>query len=162
MIDDMYFVNMANETMHWNENPNGNGYFAVEELQMELDIRSQDRNRMQMQGIWPSYTYFGKMVIHISGHLLADTPAQLNVYKLQLMRILMPPRTGLAFYNKIGTFYIKYTGINEYYYTECGLEAAPDIQIGALSPSNVPCSLSLKSFLPYMWGASTGQRVWVA
>lgn len=163
MFDDMYFVNTANQTMHWNEDPNANGFFAVEEVIFERDIRTSDRNRMQAMGVWPNYTYYGKMVIHINGHLLANDATLLNNYKLQLMSVVMPQRTGLQFVDrKVGTFYLKYTGQSEYFYTDCGMESPPDIINAALSPANVACQLSLKSFFPYMLGVQSGRVYWVA
>jgi hypothetical protein len=162
MFDDMYFKNENDQIMHWNEDPDGNGYFAVEEVHFDLDARSNDRNKMQAQGVWPSYTYFGRMLIHINGHILADTSTQLNNYKLRLMQTIMPARFNLAFNRHVGWLYLKFTGQSEYFYTECGLESAPDITNGALAPSVVPCQIALKSFLPYMYGEITGNRYWVA
>lgn len=162
MIDDMYFQNHAGQLMHWNENPTGNGYFAVEELHFQPDIRTTERPRMQGQGLWPATTYFGKMVIDIQGHILADSPTHANNYRFQVLQLLMPPRVGMVFDRTIGNFYIKFTGQGEYFYTECGLEAAPDIPSQALYPSVIACHIQLKSFLPFMYGVSSGAQKWVA
>jgi hypothetical protein len=162
MFDDMLFRKVTGEEMHWNENPTGAGYFAVEEINFSPDLRTTDRNRMQAQGIWPQYTYVGKMAIHIDGHILADSPAQLNTYKQHLMYMLMPLQFENLPDRRLGWFYIKYTGIDEYYFTEVGLESPVDIMNQALFPSVVPCQISLKSFLPYMYGVNSGRRVWVA
>ena|SRR6266550_1982478 len=162
MIDDMYFVNVAGIQMHWNENPTGNGYFAVEEIHFTPEIRTTDRNRMQGQGQWPTTTYFGKMAIDIQGHILADDSTKHNNYKFRLLELLMPLRVGLVFDRQVGTFFIKYTGQSEYWYTDCGLEATPDIPTVALYPSVSACHLQLKSFLPFMYGANSGAKHWVA
>jgi hypothetical protein len=162
MIDSMYFITAVGERMDWNTDPDPNGYFAVEELQFEPEARSNSRNRMQAQGAWPSYTYFGHMLIHINGHILAVDSAHYNAYKLRLMRIIMPIDMSYQAQRHVGEFYVRFTGQAEDFFTEVGLDAAPSISNEALFPSVAPIQLTLKSFFPYMIGAATGKYYWVA
>jgi hypothetical protein len=162
MIDSMYFITVVGERMDWNTDPDPNGYFAVEEVQFEPEARSNSRNRMQAQGSWPSYTYFGHMLIHINGHLLAVDSAHYNAYKLRLMRIIMPIDMSYQAQRHVGQFGIRFTGQAEDFVTEVGLDAAPSITNEALFPSVSPIQLTLKSFFPYMTGVATGRTYWVA
>lgn len=162
MIDSMYFVTAVGERMDWNTDPDPNGYFAVEELQFEPEARSSDRNRMQAQGSWPSYTYFGHMLIHINGHLLAVDSTKFNAYKLLLMRIIMPIDMSYQQQRHVGQFFVRFTGQDEDFFTNVGLDAAPSITNEALFPSVAPIQLTLKSFFPYMQGLNSGKTYWVA
>jgi hypothetical protein len=162
MFDYMYFQNVAGEIMYWNEDPVDSGYFAVEHITFEPDIRTNERPRMQGQGIWPAYTYFGKMLIHIEGHIVAGSSAAFNAYKLRLMHMVMPLDMGYQFQRHVGLFVCQFTGQSEPFGAEVSPDAAPSIANDANFPSVGECSLTLKSFYPYMVGQQSGNQIWVA
>jgi hypothetical protein len=162
MFDYMYFENTIGEVMYWNEDPVDTGYFAVENVTFEPDIRTTERPRMQGQGIWPAYTYFGKMLIHLEGHIVAGNSDYYNAYKLRLMHMVMPLDMGYQAQRHLGLFVCKFAGQSEAFTAEVSLDAAPSIANEANFPSVGTCALSLKSFFPYMVGQVSGAQIWVA
>lgn len=162
MFDSIYFKNTVGDIMLWNTDPDPQGYFPIEEITFEIEGRSGERNRMQAQGTWPSYTYFGKMLIHISGRLLAQTPELLTAYKFRLMRMIMPIDMGYQGQRHVGQFYCQFAGMSEHFVTEVGLDGGPSIVNEAFYPSTAECELTLKSFNPYMVGVNSGGLYWVA
>lgn len=162
MLNEVWYRDNVGNKMFWNTDPHPNGYFPIEELSFEIESRSSDRNRMQGEGTWPSFTYYGKMLIHIHGHLIANSPSLLNQYKMKLMERLMPLTLGYRANRQTGIFGCQFTGFTESFQTAVTLEGTPSILNQAFYPSVVPIEITFKSFTPYMTGTQTGQRHWVA
>lgn len=161
MWDDIYFVNNNGERWDYDEDPINSGWIALSEITFDTDARSDDRPKMQRHGIWGNTTLAGPTLIHLEGNIIAGSPAQLNVYRLELMRVHMPPVGGGRYASQVGRIYMKYYGVSEYYYSDVGYEAFPRAVSQAFFPSVCPFTVTFKAFNGYMTGINSGQAVWI-
>ena len=162
MFDEVVFINQGGERIDFNlPNYDPNGWLPLREVSFEMDARADDRPKMQRHGIWANSTLAGALMIHLEGDIIADTVNQINAYKLNLMRIMMPPIGGGRYANQVGTFYVKFTGAYETYQCSVGYEAFPMAITRALYPCILPFTVTFKGFNGYMVGVNTGNPYWV-
>lgn len=161
MYDEIYFINNAGERFDYNLDQDPNGWLPLSEITFDIDARADDRQKMQRHGIWGNSTLAGALIIHFEGNLIANTAELVNAYKLEMMRIHMPPFGGGRYANQVGQLYLKFSGASETYYAKVGYEAFPRAVSRAFHPAILPFSVTFKAFDGYMLGVSTGNPYWV-
>lgn len=131
----------------------------LKEFTPETDIRSEEVSRMQEHGIWPAYSYGGKLLIHINGDILCNTAAEYIQQRMLMLQCLVP--AGLVVNTrKMGDIRMQYTGMETMVteaLTGACLDAAPSIPMRALYPSVTEFDITFKVFRPYMVGAGSGK-----
>lgn len=152
MIDKLDFTNLNGQTWHFNTDT-----CPLKEFIVEIDSRSEEVPRMQEHGIWPAYTYQGKMLLHLNGDILENTPEQYIASRINMLNILVP--AGIVVNTRrMGTITMKYSGMAEdMYQDEVTLDAMPSLPMRALYPSVTEFDITFKIFRPYMIGKSSGR-----
>ncbi len=120
---------------------------------MDVDLRSDDRERPLEHGLYPSYTYYGRRVFHGEGQLLDDTPTGYMQRRLALQSALMlPPRAGIREPFQLD---MRYAGIQPSLRSMCTLDSYPELPMAVPNWSLTDFLISLKSFDPIIYSAQT-------
>lgn len=131
----------------------------LKEFVVEGEVRSEEVPRMQEHGIWPAYSYSGKMLIHINGDILCNTAAEYIQERMKMMQALVP--AGIVVNSrKMGDITMQYTGMEAMRtepLTGATLDDYPQIPMRALYPSVTEFDISFKVFRGYMVGAGSGK-----
>jgi hypothetical protein len=151
MLDLFDFINLNGQIWHFNTDT-----CPLKEFTVEVDSRSEEVPRMQEHGIWPSHTYQGKMLIHINGDLLYNTPQLYIAGRLQMLNTLVPAGVVVNT-RRMGTIRMQYTGQEVMYSDDVTLDAMPSVPMRALYPSVTEFDITFKVFRPYMIGAGSGR-----
>ena len=131
----------------------------LKEFTVEGEIRSEEIDRMQEHGIWPAYSYSGKMLIHINGDILCNTAAEYIQQRMLMMQALVPAGVVVNT-RKMGDISMQYTGMEPMItepLTGACLDSYPQIPMRALYPSVTEFDITFKVFRGYMVGAGSGK-----
>lgn len=156
MLDKFECHNTRNEVLQLNT-----ATLPLHNVVFSPQPRSSDRPKSGRHGEWPTYLYFGKMLVHIEGDILAQNSSQFNQYKLDLLAKLLPSPVPFQTTRRLGTLYVRLTGQAEDFKGEYTLDGY-EIPMEGLSPSRAPFVITLKVFTPYLTGVTTGKYYWVA
>jgi hypothetical protein len=151
MIEFFDFTNNNGLTWHFNTDT-----CPLKEFEVDVDIRTEEVPRMQEHGLWPSYSYAGKMLLHLTGDILQATPQAYIADRIQMLKVLTPAGVVVT-HRTIGKITMQYTGQETMYNDSVTLDAAPSIPMHALYPSVTEFQITFKCFKPYMIGAGSGQ-----
>lgn len=163
MFDKIEFHNTRGDVIQFNLDPDPLGYIPLHKLDFEAAGRGTARTRMESHGEWPTFVYYSSLLIHLEGHILADTVTHYNQFKLGFLEKLMPQPELILTNRLIGTLYLRFHGMTEDYSAGVTLDGGmPDIPNEALYPTAGALQLTFKSFKPYMLGETSGDYKWVA
>jgi hypothetical protein len=120
---------------------------------MDIDLRSEDRERPMEHGLYPSYTYYGRRIYHGEGALLDDTPTGYMQRRLALQSaLILPPRAGIREPFQLD---MRYAGIVPSLRAMCTLDSAPELPMAVPNWSLTEFFISFKAFDPIIYSAQT-------
>lgn len=120
---------------------------------MDVDLRSEDRERPQEHGLYESYTYYGRRIFHGEGALLDNNPTAYMQRRLALhSALLLPPRNGVRAPLRLD---VRMAGIQPTLRSYCTLDGYPELPMAVPNWSLTDFLISLKSFDPIMYDAQT-------
>ena len=122
---------------------------------MDVDLRSEDRERPLEHGLYPSYTYYGRRIFHGEGALLDDNPTAYMQRRLALhSALILPPKAGIREPYQLD---LRLAGIGPTLRSYCTLDGYPELPMEVPNWSLTTFMISLKSFDPIMYDASQQQ-----
>ena len=149
MIETLTLTNLVNSNSFVFNDDN----CPLNQWTMDVDLRSEDRERPLEHGLYPSYTYYGRRIFHGEGALLDDTPTGYMTRRLQLQSaLILPPRSG---FREPFQLDMRYAGIVPTLRSYCTLDAYPELPMATPNWSLTEFFISLKSFDPVMYDATT-------
>lgn len=154
MLEFLTWTNVQGQSFTFNTD-----VIPLKEFTTEVDIRTEEVERMQEHGIWPGYSYGGKLLIHINGDILCNTAAEYIVQRMNMLQCLVPAGVVVNT-RKMGDISLQYTGMETMRsesLTGACLDAAPSIPMRALYPSVTEFDITFKVFRPYLLGAGSGK-----
>jgi hypothetical protein len=154
MIDKCDFVNIRGQTWQFNTADN-----PLKNYEVNSDIRPEgdDQERMQEHGTWPHRTYMGKVLIHLTGDLMRDTASAYIAARMSMLDIIYP-QNEIQVERKLGTLYLKYTGMGEDMKGDVTIDGGIELPIPALYPTVTEYHVTFKAFSPFFTGASSGRN----
>jgi hypothetical protein len=133
----------------------------MHDFHTEVEIRGEQRTKMQSEGIWPHYRYPGRRLISIIGDLLGNDSSDFNSKRISDLNILMPTAGVIQRQRKYGMVRIKFTGQGEYFRADVSLDDYPSYPLEGLSPSRCTYEIAFLSFLPYLIGEGSGRFYYI-
>src|SRR5687768_13190175 len=128
MIESFEFVSDEGYSLEFNDES-----IPFEEFRTDVNVRNEERDKMEEHGTWPSYTYLGRRLFIAEGSVIAQTSAEYMAKRLEIMRVLMPyPQKGRR---RVGQLKILFTGFLERVVADCTIDAYPEIPLKALFPA---------------------------
>ena len=155
MIEEIYFENFrAGADKRWTFNTNT---CPLKTFEIDGELKTTDRPKMQEPGDWQSFAYLGKLLVHLAGDLIGDTSEEYIDNRLRFMRVICPPWQPQPQKNRAwGTLYIKYYGV-ERFKGDCTCDGVPDPGDMGFNPTVSEYSVTFKVFNPY-WIGDSGNR----
>jgi Siphovirus-type tail component, C-terminal domain len=148
MLESIYLIGNDGSYIELN-----NDVMPLTEFSTEVQMRGDENERSQEDGLWEGYQYFGKRTIRAEGQILCKTSGEYIQLRKQLMKVIRPsPRAG---YKTVGTLYMEFTGLGERVTAQVAIEGYPDMPMQALSPARGPVMLSFKAYDPILYGELT-------
>jgi hypothetical protein len=124
---------------------------------MDVDIRSEDRERPQEHGLYPTYTYYGRRIFHGEGQLLGNDPVSYMQRRLALhSALILPPKSGVRSPLR---FDMRFAGIIPSLRTYGTLDGYPELPMAVPNWGLTDCLVSFKSFDPIMYDAQPSTAV---
>jgi|SRR5687768_15617004 len=147
MIESFRFVNHGNGSiLDFNDDE-----VPFNELVIERVRRLDKRERSRQHGLWPSYQYYGEMILRATGDILMQDSAGYNQKRLDMQKVLVPaPHLGE---HHIGRLEIQFTGLEEMY-AECTLDGDPELPMEGLGPSRGAYMIPWLSFDPAFYSTT--------
>src|SRR6266576_1090353 len=128
MIETLDFINLRNQTWHFNTTTCPLKNFVV-----DGSTRMTDRARMQQAGDWQGFNYLDHELVHLEGDILQDTTELYIANRLSFMSIICPP-PGRQKNRRWGTLRLKYFG-QEVMFNHCTGDSRPLLPIDATNPT---------------------------
>lgn len=129
--------------------------YPLHEFSPEIDERTDDREKMQDDGLWPTFSYDGKMTIHMAGDILADDSTDFNTKRLALINVLRD--YGTPRQRKAGSLDVLFDGQSEHWKTDYRVDAVT-IPLTGASPAFAEFTITLVSFTPYFIGVTSSNK----
>lgn len=156
------YENDINQQFYFNLDPDPAGYTPVQNIKFgPPDVRGDDIDRMQDQGVWPGYTYYGAMPILLEGTVIAIDPETTNQYALEMLNILMPFDPGFQINKHVGNFYVGLVGLDRLLYVEVG-KVEVDLDRSFPATTVIPFHVTFRGFRPYFKDVDTQEKRWIA
>ena len=140
--------------------PTPPAYMCLTDCNFEIVGSSTDRDRMEANASWPTFTYYKRLLIHCEVDVLADTPQHFHTFWHNQLQGLMVAPTVLQLTRTQGTLTIRPAGVTEDWEMPVVVDSPPGIPRGGLSPSAGKMTVTFKSFRPYFHRAETDDYVW--
>jgi hypothetical protein len=126
--------------------------YPMQTFDSSVDTLTEEDARPNVHGLFPTYTYMQKRVIHMEGDIFG---ADFNDFIIKRQQLIGPfiPQPELGFKSS-GQLIVKYSGLNEAVVAECYLDGLPQVPLEALSPSRGTYAITLQCFDPILYGAN--------
>lgn len=125
-----------------------NEFYPMLKFESPVDVRTEDKDRMQDHGQWPTFTYLGKRLIRCEGDILALDSDDYIEKRRALIKALLPYRASRV----VGNLTLRFSGMPEDLTAECTIDGMPELPIEALSPSRTSYQVTFKCFDPILYG----------
>lgn len=152
MIENFTAVNSRNQFVELNTNT-----WPMHEFITEDAVRGTQRDKMQLQGEWPSFTYQGALLLHVNGDLVCDTTEAYNAERVRVKTLLSHAPDARQRQRVWGYVTLKLYGENPV--TNNYVMQQVEMPLQALSPSIGPYQFTFKFFDPFWTDVLTGKRV---
>lgn len=153
MIDKCNFTSLFGETWQFNTTT-----CPLKEYEVEYDVRSEDEHeRLAEHGIWPTHTYMGKCLIHLTGDVLRDTTEEYVTAVMSMKRIMLP-KDEKQIQRLLGQLTLRYTGMAEDMRADVTLDGAPRFPKLANYPTVGEYFVTFKAANPYFVGVGSGAK----
>lgn len=153
MIEDIYYQNLRNGTLKFNDLTVG---IILKTFEIDGESRMTDRPKMQEAGSFRSYNYPARQMYHLAGDLIGDTSEEYISRRLNFLSVTHPPDGGLQKFRYWGTLYIKYYGQNVFF-NQVTVDGYPDIPMGS-NPTVSPYTITMVAFDPWWTDKNTGVK----
>lgn len=151
MIQAFSVVNNRNQFVQLNTDT-----WPMHDFITEDAVRGTQRDRMQLPGEWPSFTYQGAMLLHVNGDLVCDTTEAYNIERVRVKTLLSHAPTARQRQRIWGYCTLQYYGMNPM--TNDYVMQQVEMPLQALSPSIGPYQFTFKFFDPFWTDVLTGEK----
>lgn len=139
--------------------PTPSGYIALQSVQFEPQSSSADRPRAEANASYPTFTYYKKLLTHLSGDILAGSSSEFNVFKAAMLEILMIAADTQQTDRNQGTLTIRPHGISHNWTIPASVESITIPEV-ALYASRSEYTLTFKHYRPYFYEAFSDTYKW--
>lgn len=147
MIDSLVFLGNNGQSVVLNDDT-----YPLQMFDSTVETQTDERLRPAQHGLFNTYTFMGKRVVHMEGDIFAASSADFLVKRQRLIGPFIPtPEYGSR---SVGYLQIKYTGLSETITCECYLDGLPQAPLEALSPSRGTFAVTLQAFDPTLYGTT--------
>lgn len=121
---------------------------------MDVDMRSEDRERPLEHGLYETYSYYGRRIFHGEGQLLGNNVTDYMTRRLSMQRaLIIPPRSGIRAPLRLD---LKFDGIGDLLQSYGTLDSYPELPMAVPNYALTDYMVSLKSFDPIIYSAAVG------
>lgn len=136
-------------------------YIGMTDWDPEIADEGEDRTRARANASWATFNYFNKVLIPIQADLIAQSPEDFVTLYLYTMQTLMPD-TEIAQETQLhGQLRARLSGQTEDFLLPVQIKSAPKFDIGAISPSAAPFTVTFQAFRPYWFGEDSEDYFWI-
>jgi hypothetical protein len=160
MYDKFIFTNNISQTVDFLMTIAPPAYIALTDVNYEIVSSSTDRDRMEANQSWPTFSYYKRLLIHMEADVLADTPQHFHTFWHGLLQTIMVTPDILQTVRTQGTLTIRPAGVTEDWTIPVVVDSPPGIPRAGLGPSAGKMTMTLKAFRPYFHRATTNDYVW--
>jgi hypothetical protein len=157
LITTLTFTPVTGSVITLNTDPPG---YPVNEFDPTIaDRTDMTRNRMQKQGVWPTYPYEGGMEIRMAGAIIGTDSNDYTARRHALVAAWRLPNGPTQ--RRHGSLLVRFDGESEDWTADVIVTSFDAPRIG-LSPAISTFSVVMFSWLPYFIGASTSTKYYDA
>lgn len=135
-------------------------YIALTDVSYEILTTTTDRDRMESNLSWPTFTYYKRMLTHIEADVLADSPQHFHTFWHGILQTLMILPTPLQTDRTQGALFIRPAGVTEDWTIPVSVDSPPAIPRAGLAPSAGKMTMTFKSPTPYWHRMVSNDSVW--
>ena len=147
MIDSIVFFGNNGQTIVLNDDT-----YPLQLFDSTVETVTDERARPSQHGLYNTYTFMGKRIVHMEGDIFAADSFDLLLKRQHLIGPFIPtPELGNR---SVGYLEVKYTGLQEIVSCECYLDGLPQAPIEGLSPSRGTFAITLQAFDPTLYGTT--------
>lgn len=119
---------------------------------MDVDMRTEDRERPLEHGLYETYSYYGRRIFHGEGQLLGDNATDYMTRRMDMQRaLIIPPRTGVRAPLRLD---LRFDGIGDLLQSYCTLDSYPELPMAVPNYALTDYMISLKAFDPVIYAAA--------
>lgn len=119
---------------------------------MDVDMRTEDRERPLEHGMYETYSYYGRRIFHGEGQLLGDNATNYMSRRMDMQKaLIIPPRTGVRAPLRLD---LTFDGIGDKLQSYCTLDSYPELPMAVPNYALTDFLISLKSFDPVLYSAT--------